>query len=382
MKKKKRGIIKKFITECYSGVDPVLLVTIVILVCFGIIMCFSASAPSAQSRYGDSYYYVKRQIIWSVLGFIGMSFASLINCEFYKKHSFKMLVASWALVAITLIMPPVNGARRWLGIGGLGIQPSEMLKITLIIYLAKLLSKQEWAKNDDSVKGFFINYYEDLKVYIFVLLVTVGLLYLQPHISCILLICAVSAVMLIVGGIRFKYVLVTAAAGIPAVIYLIMQKGYALERLASYLDPFKYAQDEGYQIVQSFYAIGSGGLFGLGIGQSRQKFLYIPEPQNDFIFSIICEELGFIGAMLVILLFAVLIYRGIIASINSTSTYCSLIALGITTLIAVQVFVNIGVVTGIVPVTGMALPFFSYGGSSFVFMLTSMGILLNVSKKR
>lgn len=382
MKKKKSNTFKKLITSCYSGCDPILLVVIIVLVCFGIIMCFSASAPSAQANYGDSYHYVKRQILWSVLGFVGMSAATLINCETYRKHSVKFLALSLLLVAVTLAMPAVNGAKRWLGIGGFGIQPSEMLKIAVIIFMADTLAKQEWATYDNSIGDFFHNYITDLKKYIIALLVSVGLLYLQPHISCILLICVVACVMLLVGGIRMKYVLTTAVAVIPVGIFLIKQKGYALERLASYLDPFKYAQDEGYQIVQSFYAIGSGGLFGLGIGQSRQKYLYIPEPQNDFIFSIICEELGFIGALAVILLFAVLIYRGIVAALNSKSTYCSLIAVGITTLIATQVFVNIGVVTGLVPVTGMALPFFSYGGSSFIFMLISMGILLNISKKR
>ena len=375
-KKTKKGLLKSIYKDC----DSTLLIVLTVILTFGIIMCFSASAPAAQSQVGNSYHFVKRQIGWVFLGLIAMTVTTAIDCNFYRKHSGKLLVASILLTSLTLMMPAVNGAKRWLGVGSLGIQPSEMIKITMIIYFADQLSKQKWSKRANSLAEFGVNYFFDFGKYVFVLGLICVILLLQPHLSCTILICSVAAVLFLVGGVKWSYLISSGSVALTALVAFALSKGYTLERLQSYRDPFKYARDEGYQIVQSFYAIGSGGLFGLGIGQSRQKFLYIPEPQNDFIFSIICEELGFLGALSVILLFGILIYRGIVIALNAKDTYRALIAVGITTLITVQVFVNIGVVTGLLPVTGMALPFFSYGGSSLVFMLASMGILLNISK--
>lgn len=379
-RKKKKNTIK--IASVYKGCDSAFLTVLIVLITYGIIMCFSASAPSAQSQMGDAYYFVKRQIFWVCIGLCAMTVTTFIDARIYQKYSKFLITVSILATALTLLMPATKGAKRWLGIGSMGIQPSEMIKITLIIFLADRLSKQKWSPRANSLTDFSVNYVKDFGKYILVLGIICLILLLQPHLSCTILICMVAGILFIVGGVKWSYLLATTSAGIAVLAGFAFSKGYTMERLESYLDPFKYAKDEGYQVVQSFYAIGSGGLFGLGLGQSRQKFLYIPEPQNDFIFSIICEELGFFGALSVIFLFAVLIYRGIVIALNCKDTYSAMVVVGIITLITVQVTLNIGVVTGLIPNTGVSLPFFSYGGSALVFMLASMGIVLNISKNQ
>ncbi len=370
--KKKKGF--GFLNKAGEGVsksDPILFNLILVLLCFGLIMCFSASAPSAQTYMGDSYYYLRKQLMWAVLGLVAMGITMNIPYKIWKKYTGHIVITSLVLLVITLFMPAVNGARRWIGIGGASFQPSEVAKLAVILLFAKRLEKQKWEKG---------RYFKDFVPYLFILGVYGVLLLLEPHFSCTVLICMVAFIMLFISGAKIRHFVITMIPLIPAVIVVAVTSPYRLKRITSFLDPFSDPSDSSWQIIQSLYAIGSGGLFGLGLGQSRQKYLYLPEPQNDFIFSIICEELGFFGAVIVIALFALLIWRGIYIAINAKNRYGCLVAVSITALIAVQVILNIAVVTSSMPVTGMPLPFFSAGGSSLLFVMASMGILLNISK--
>lgn len=365
------GLVNKF-GEDKSKSDPVLFNLVLVLLCFGLIMCFSASAPSAQVQHGDSYYFLRKQLMWVVLGLVAMGLTMRIHYSIWKKYTGAIVIASMVLLVITLFMPAINGARRWIGIGSASFQPSEVAKLAVIMLFAKRLEKQNWDK---------ARYIQDFLPYLLVVGVYGALLLLEPHFSCTMLICLVAYIMLYVSGARWSHLLGTLVPLIPAIGLIAVISPYRLKRITTFFDPFSDPTGDSWQIIQSLYAIGSGGLFGLGLGQSRQKYLYLPEPQNDFIFSIICEELGFLGAIAVIGLFALLIWRGIYIAINAKNRYSCLLATGITALIAVQVVINIAVVTSSMPVTGMPLPFFSAGGSSLVFVMAAMGILLNISKE-
>lgn len=365
----KRAFKKEYMG--FTKTDPILFNIVLVLVCFGLIMCFSASAPTAQVQNGDSYYFLKRQMIWAIGGFIAMIFTSNFNYNNYKKYSFMIYAVTIGLLLIVLAFPGVNGAKRWIGFGGFSFQPSECAKYALIIMLAHKLSLQKWENS---------KFFKDFVPYFIIFGVYALLLMLEPHFSCTILLFGVTVAMLFVSGAKMKHFGICLLVAIPILVVLAFS-GYRGDRMAVFLDPMgSDPSGDGWQIRQSLYAIGSGGLFGLGIGQSRQKFLYLPEPQNDFIFAVLCEELGFIGALFVILLFAVLIWRGIFIAVNAPDKFSCYLATGITALIAIQIMVNIAVVTSSIPVTGMPLPFFSAGGSSLVFLMGGMGILLNISK--
>jgi cell division protein FtsW len=261
----------------------------------------------------------------------------------------------------------VNGSTRWL----FGIQPSEIAKLAVILFFAYSLSKRK-----DQLSSFW----KGLLPYLLLLGIFAALLMLEPHFSGTVVLVCIGGVILFVSGAKMQHLM---SIGVPAVFagaFLIFTSEYRMKRVTAFFDPFQDKLGDGWQIIQSLYAIGSGGIFGLGLGRSRQKFLYIPEPHNDFIFSILCEELGFIGAVITILLFAALIWRGIKIAMNAPDTFGSLIAVGITTLIAVEVIINIAVVTSSMPVTGMPLPFFSYGGTALFAIMCCMGIMLNISR--
>ena len=265
----------------------------------------------------------------------------------------------------------VKGSRRWIGINdNLGFQASELAKIGLILAFAIKLQK-----DGDKIRKFKV-----MAKYLGIIILVDGLLYLEPHYSALMLITIVLCVMLFLSGVNLKHIGLLGVCAVPVLAVVALKESYRVARLVSYLDPFKYKMGEGWQAVQSLYAIGSGGIFGLGLGMSRQKFSYIPEPQNDFIFSILCEELGLIGAAFIIVLFVLLIWRGFKIAANARDREGCLMVSGIITLVAMQVIVNIAVVTACLPVTGMQLPFISYGGSSLTILMTAMGIVLNVSK--
>ncbi len=356
-----------------KNIDYTFLAVVIMLLAYGLIMVFSASSASAHYRMNDTFYFIKRQFLWAVLGLVGMYVFSVIPYKVYYKFALPALGVS-AILLILVLTPlgvEVNGASRWLGFSVFTFQPSEIAKFTLIIFLAKSL-----ADNSDMLDKFWGGFV----IYLAVIGIVAGLVLLEPHMSGAMVIGGVGVVMLFAAGAKIKHFLYLLPVGAAGVAGMIIVAPYRLARFKTFLDPFSDMLGDGFQIVQSLYAIGSGGLFGLGLGQSRQKFLYLPEPQNDFIFSIICEELGFFGALLVVILFVVLIWKGIQIAMHAPDAFSSLLVTGITALIGIQVVLNIAVVTSSMPATGIPLPFFSYGGTSLFIILCGMGIILNVTR--
>ncbi|MBE7011976.1 MAG: putative lipid II flippase FtsW [Ruminococcaceae bacterium] len=349
---------------------------IIILLSFGLIMVLSASSPVAYSSSMtgyDSFYFFKKQLIWALFGGVLMFLTS--NFEYRKLKRWGGVAAIVSFVLLVAVLIPgigvvVNDARRWIQIGPINFQPSEVAKFGVVLFMAESLSR-----NHKILKKF-----GGLMYYLVILGIFAGVIMLEPHFSCTMLIMSSAAIMLFASGARWKHIGILAIPIVLVVVVLVISAPYRLARVTTFLDPFKDIQGEGWQIVQSLYAIGSGGVFGAGIGQSRQKYLNIPEPQNDFIFSIICEELGLFGAILVIALFIFLVYRGLKIALNAPDLFGTLLVLGIISLIAIQALVNIAVVTSSMPVTGMPLPFFSYGGTALAITMAEMGVVLNVSK--
>ena len=350
--------------------------TVLILLSLGIVMVFSASAAYAYNyMHGDSYYFLKRQLLFGVLGFIAMMITANIDYKKLGKWSPIFLIGSIVLlmmVGIPGIGHVENGSRRWIYLGSLfHFQPSEIAKLSVVLFFAYSVSKRR-----DQLDSFF----KGLLPYLLLIGVFALLLLIEPHLSCTIIITAVAGVILFSAGAKIKHFMMLALPAVAALGAAIMFSDYRRARFFSFLDPWKDLHGDGWQAVQSLYAIGSGGLFGRGLGRSLQKFLYIPEPQNDFILSVLAEELGFIGVLAVLILFLIFIWRGIKIAMNSPDVFGSLVAIGITTLVAVQVIVNVAVVTSSMPVTGMPLPFFSAGGTSLFFLMIGIGILLNISR--
>ena len=359
-KKKKEKSFSSFVN---NPIDFTLLINILLLLSMGLVMVLSASSPSALSESGNSYAFFSKQLIFAILGIIAMLFISKIDYRFYQKFYKHAWWIALILLALVLIAgKTVNGAKRWIYVTEtLSFQPSEVVKILMIIFYAGIL-----VKNRDELglytKGFIKN--------MCLLAPIIGLLLLEPHFSASIVIIGICATMMIMAGCKFWHFLATGAvAGIPAMILLIVKEPYRLQRVITFLDPWKDATGDGWQVIQSLYAIGSGGLFGVGLGESKQKFLYIPEPHNDFIFSILGEELGFIGCAVVLILFAIFIWRGVLIAMKAPDMFGSLIAIGITALVAIQVIINVAVVTSSMPATGMPLPFFSYRRNSIIYFI-------------
>jgi cell division protein FtsW len=279
------------------------------------------------------------------------------------------------LILLGVVLTPLGavrgGARAWLGVGSLGIQPSEFAKLGFILFFADWLTKPTFRLQ---------SFWRGLAPALGLIAVAVALIMLEPDLGQTAVLVGTMGIVLFVAGARIRHLMYLAALAVPVFAALVAVAPYRLGRVVAFLDPWKYPLTEGYHIIQSLYALGPGGLFGLGLGRSRQKFLYLPEPQTDFIFAILAEELGFIGAATVLVLFAVLVWRGIFVAMRAPDGFGSLLATGIVAMIGVQVLINVGVVTGSMPVTGITLPLMSYGGSSLVLMLTGIGILLNISR--
>lgn len=353
---------KSFSSFLNNPIDFTLLITILLLLSIGLIMVLSASSPSALAESGNSYSYFSKQLIFAVLGIIAMMFISKIDYRFYQKFYKHVWIVAFLLLVLVLIAgKTVNGAKRWIYITEtLSVQPSEIVKLLMIIFYAGIL-----VKNRDKLEKYGNGFIK----HIILLAPIIGLLLLQPHFSASIVIIGICSIMMIMGGCKFWHFLATGGiAGIPAMILLIIIEPYRLQRIMTFLDPWKDATGNGWQVIQSLYAIGSGGLFGVGLGESKQKFLYIPEPHNDFIFSILGEELGFIGTMAVLVLFAIFIWRGILIAMRAPDMFGSLMAIGITALVAIQVIINVAVVTSSMPATGMPLPFFSYRRNGIIYI--------------
>ena len=361
-------------------VDFVLVIIVFIMLALGIIMVMSASAPTSLAKTGNSYKYVKTQAFSAGLGIAAMIVISHIDYKIYKKFDrFIYIIVLVLLASVAVIGTEDGGAKRWIDLGFINFQPSEIAKIGLIIFYASLLTKNK-ARIGEMWGGFFY----PLMYLLPVIAILVGI---QNHLSATLLIIMIVSIMMLMAGSRLRYFLTfgTAAASIGAAGLFayakITGKGrFRITRLITFLDPFADTLGDGWQVVQSLYAIGSGGLFGVGLGNSTQKYAYIPEAHNDFIFSIIAEELGFLGCTLVIVLFALFIWRGIIIAMKAPDMFGSLIAVGITSMVGLQAIINIAVVTSSMPNTGMPLPFFSYGGTSLLILMASVGVLLNISR--
>lgn len=360
-----------------NPIDYTLLITVLLLLSLGLIMVLSASSPTALSEGRSSYAYFIRQALFAGIGIVAMIIISKIDYRIYKKIYLIAYIASvLLLVAVMVIGKEANGAKRWIYITkSLSFQPSEFVKLFMIIFYATILTK-----NRDSLKDFFNGWIKHL----IMLVPIIGLLIIEPHLSASIVIIGICMIMMFLAGCKLWQIVVPGTViGIPALIIGIIKIpkfAHALKRITTFIDPWKDKLGDGWQVIQSLYAIGSGGVFGLGLGQSKQKYLYLPEPQNDFIFSVLAEELGFVGCLFVIILFAILIWRGILAAMKAPDMFGSLLAVGITALIGIQAIMNIAVVTSSMPATGMPLPFFSYGGTALFILLCEVGILLNVSR--
>ena len=379
-KKNKMAGFSKFLN---NSVDFTLVITVLLLLSLGLVMVLSASSPTALQKYDKSYYFFIRQLIFAVAGLFGMYFVSKIDYRIYQKfYKHAWILSAILLVLVLVIGTDSHGAKRWIGLGFITFQPSELVKFLMIIFYGGIL-----VKDRDELGKFW----KGLVKHVLFLAPIIGLLLLEPHVSTSMVIIITCCIMMIMAGCKFWQFLmsgVIAVGGIGSIATVLYaaidafkkQFQYIVTRFITFTDPWQDATGDGWQIIQSLYAIGSGGLFGAGLGESKQKYLYLSEPHNDFIFSVLAEELGFVGCILVFVLFAVFIWRGVLIAMKAPDMFGSLVAIGITSLVGVQVIINVAVVTSSMPVTGMQLPFFSYGGTALFILLCEVGVLLSISR--
>lgn len=357
-----------------GGVDLTFLILVILLLTIGLVMLFSASYAYALYNRNDSFAFIKSQLVYAVLGTFAMLLISTVQYKVLEKFAWPIMLVSICLLIIVLFFEDRNGAHRWIDLGFITLQPSEIAKFAVVILFAHLII----------VMGDRMNTFRHgILPFAGILVVIAGLMVLEPHLSGTILILAIGAILMIVGGSNLKWFGLAAligAAGVAAIV-LTGVIDYASGRIAIWRDPYIDPRGLGFQIIQSLYAIGSGGLMGVGIGNSRQKYLYIPEPQNDFIFSVVCEELGFIGATMIIILFALLVWRGFAIAMRCKDRFGSIVAIGLTVQVGLQAILNIMVVTSTIPNTGISLPFFSYGGTSLIMLLCQMGVVLSISRE-
>ena len=355
------------------GCDSTLVWTLAALTLAGIVMVFSSSAVYAQETYQDSFYLLKRHTLWVLMGTGLLVFARKFDYHRWEKLTLPIMVGTFLLllaVMVPALSKEVGGARRWLTLGGFSLQPSEIAKFTVILFIAKSMVKRA-----DKLKSFAYGYLPNLIVLgIFFLLIL-----LQPDFGTAMIISVVAFIMLYVAGIRKKFLICSVLAVIPFLITAVIGAQYRTRRILSFLDPWADPSNTGFQAIQSFLAFGRGGIWGLGLGDSRQKLFYLPEAHTDFIFSVIGEELGIFGTLGIILLFAILIWRGFTIAAEAKDLYGTHLAIGLTLLVSVQAFTNMGVAVGVLPTKGLTLPFISLGGSSLMISMLCMGVLLNIS---
>ena len=367
----RRGLLRPL-----PAMDLPFLILVLTLVGFGLVMLYSASSAVALYRRGDAWAYVRPQLLYAAMGIGAMWAASRVDYHIYHKLAWPLLALSLVLLVVVLFMPEYNGCKRWLVLPGLGtLQPSEIAKFAVVLVFAHIISL-----NHSRMESFAVG----VVPFALVLGAVAVLMLLEPHLSGTVLILGIGAVLMFVGGTGLRWFVLAGVGGAGAIgaAIVIMPDlvPYAASRLSSWLDPFADPLGDGHQTIQSLYAIGSGGAVGLGLGNSRQKYLYVPEPQNDFIFAIVVEELGLVGAVLILLIFALLVWRGITLSLRSKDNFGKLLGIGLTSQIGLQVILNILVITDWLPNTGISLPFFSYGGSSLIMLLAQMGLVLSVSR--
>ena len=355
--------------------DPILLISVLLLVGIGLVAVYSASSILAEARFGDHYFYLKRQVVFCLFGILLMIAAKNINYLIYRKLVYVFLGLSLLLLVLLLIPGlgfKVGGAQRWFRFGFISLQPSEAAKLSLAVFMAYSMSK-----NVDQMKTFM----NGLLPHLLVGSVFVALILLQPDLGTAVIIGVWMLVLLFVGGVHLGQLVLLLGLTTPIVFYLISQSAYRLNRWWAFLNPWEDPQGFGFQIIHSFLAFGSGGLFGVGLGNSKQKLFYLPEPHTDFVAAIIAEEAGFIGISILTILFALIVIRGIMIALKAPELFGTYLALAISCMLAVQVVVNMGVVMALLPTKGLTLPFVSYGGSSLVISLLGMGILMNISRR-
>jgi cell division protein FtsW len=354
--------------------DLILLIITFTLLTVGLIMVYSASAIWADYKFNDSFFFAKRQLLFAGVGIFAMFFIMNVDYWTWRTWSKTLIIVCFILLILVLI-PGIgnvrNGSRSWIGVGAFSIQPSEFMKLAMIAFLAKFLSERQ-----KLITSFKLGLLPSLAL----VFTAFAMIMLQPDLGTGTVMVGTCVAMIFIAGARVSHFVGLGMIGIAGFVGLIISAPYRIKRITSFLDPWQDPLGSGFQIIQSLYAIGPGGLFGLGLGQSRQKFFYLPEPQTDFIFAILAEELGFIGGSFILLLFALLLWRGIRIALGAPDLYGAFLAVGIIAMIAIQVMINIGVVTGLMPVTGITLPFLSYGGSSLTLMLAAIGVLLNISR--
>lgn len=359
----------------YHRPDLVLLGVILALLGIGFIMVHSSSAVRGFIHFDDPYHYLKMEIMWVTMGLVAMFFSMRINLQWVRQYAKPALFVAIALliaVKIPGIGRTVNGADRWIGLGPMSIQPSEVIKLSMVLMMAHIL-----ALNPHKIESFRKGVLPVLAL----LGLIAGLIMLQPDLGTTLVVAATTFFMLIAAGARASHIMALAGTGLGLVVAAIAAAPYRMRRIFAFLDPWADPLGNGYQTIQALLALGPGGLFGLGLGQSRQKFLYLPENHTDFIFAMIGEELGFIGATLVILLFFLFAWRGFRVAMRAPDAFTGFLGVGITAMVSIQAMINMGVVSGVLPVTGITLPFISYGGTSLVFTMLGVGVLLNISRE-
>lgn len=366
---KKMGIYRE------GKLDFGFLSLVLILLSIGLVMLFSASYAYSYARFDNSYHFIVRQAIFAVVGIVAMFALSRIDVKVYRKLAVPIYVVAIVLLVLVLALPPmVEGMehKRWLVLGPITFQPSEIAKFAIIALFSHLIAKYHKLMSN----------FKFVITLLFILAVVCGLVVVETHLSATVLILFIGVVLMIVGGLAIRYIVMGAGVAVTAVVLFVVTGlvDYASSRFTYWLDPWSDAAGKGYQTIQSLLAIGSGGLLGRGIGQSRQKYSWLPEPHNDFIFAIVSEELGLIGAMIIVILFCLLIWRGFVIAMHSPDKFSSLMAVGLSFQVALQAALNIMVVTNTIPNTGISLPFFSYGGTALIILLAEMGIVLSISR--
>ena len=372
-----RSVKERLFPAGLPGMDLPFFLLVLTLLCFGLVMLYSASCAVGQYRFDDPYTYIRPQLLFALVGLAALWVASRLDYHILHAWAWPLFGLSLVLLVVVLFMPEYNGCRRWIVIPGLGtLQPSEIAKFSVIVLFSHLISL-----NHPKMKSFSVG----VLPFALILGAVTVLMLLEPHLSGTLLILGIGAVLMFVGGTGLRWFALAGGGALAALagalILLPDLVPYAASRLSSWLDPFADPLGAGHQTIQSLYAIGSGGALGLGLGNSRQKHLYVPEPQNDFIFSILCEELGFVGATLVILLFVLLLTRGLVIALRAADKFGALLTVGFTVQVVLQAALNMAVVTNTIPNTGISLPFFSSGGTSLMMLLGEMGLVLSVARQ-
>jgi cell division protein FtsW len=353
--------------------DIALLFPVLFLVGVGIVMVYSASSALALKKFGTSYYFLKKQSIFALLGIVLMVVSCHIPYRTFRSLAYPLLILAILFLSAILISGfgySAGGAKRWFRIVGFTFQPSEFARFALVIYLAYSMSRKI-----DRIKEFSVGFLP----HVLVLCLFTVLIMLQPDFGSVVIFGAITWIMLFVGGVRISYLLGSMVLVIPAVYYLVAGADYRIERIMSFMNPWQYSGDKGYQVIHSLLAFGTGGIWGAGIGKGYQKLFYLPEPHTDFIFSVIGEELGLFGVLIILGLYTVILWRGISIARKSPDAFGSFVAVGLTTAMGLQICVNMGVALGLLPTKGLTLPFLSYGGTSLLMNMASIGVLMNIS---